>query len=170
MHYKWIGAILIITGCLTTGLSIAAQDKKESALHRQLYNSLGFMRSQLAYQLIPLPQLCRQTSVYSRGILRKFFASLSTELEKQIYAQAEDCMAQALRTVPELPGSIKSILHALGRSLGQMDLAGQLKGLDRAMEDCRRKGDQMEQNQQQRLRSFRTLSLCAGAALANLLL
>ena len=170
MYYKWIGAILIISGCLTTGFSIAAQDKKESALHRQLHSSLGFMRSQLAYQLIPLPQLCRQTSVYSRGILRKFFAALATELEKQFYAQAEDCMAVALRTVTELPSSVKSILRELGRSLGQMDLAGQLQGLDRAMEDCRRKGEQMEQNQQQRLRCFRTLSLCAGAALAILLL
>lgn len=170
MTYKWIGAILIIAGCGGTGYAMAAQARQEEHLLRQLIASLTYMHGKLAYQLLPLPQLCRQTAAVSRGILRKLFTCLASQLENQLYAQAADCVDSALSAVPELPKSMQQIIRELGHSLGQLDLSGQLRGLEEATAHCRRKCAQLEQNRDQRIRSYQTLSLCAGAALAILLL
>ena len=170
MTYKWIGAILIVTGCGGAGFSIASQSKREALLLRQLLSALEYMGSQLAYQLLPLPQVCRQTASGSRGLIRKFFSALADALEKQRFARAEDCVRAALAAVPDLPRSLRAVLFDLGRSLGQLDLSGQLQGLESAADSCRRTCAHLEQNQDQRLRSYQTLSFCTGAALVILLL
>ena len=170
MTYKWIGACMILAGCGGTGFSMAARDKREELLLRQLASSLGYMASRLEYRLIPLPQLCRETGTYSWGSIRALFFSIAEKLECYRYPQASDCMNDALSAHPELPGSLRAVFRELGRSLGQLDLPGQLQGLENAQALCVRKLKRLEHNRDQRLRSYQTLSLCAGAALAILLI
>ena len=66
--------------------------------------------------------------------------------------------------------SCRSLLSQLGKSLGQLDLAGQLRGLAAAQEACRKELERVEAEKAGRLRCYRALGLCAGAALAILLL
>lgn len=170
MSYKWFGAILIIVGSAGAGFSMAANDRKEESLLRQMLCAIGYMKSELQYRLTPLPQLCRLTAKQTSGTLRRLFENLALELEQQIMPEASDCMRAAIALVPDLPGSLRSICRELGASLGQLDLNGQLQGLDNARELCLRKGKHMEHNREQRLRSYQTLGICAGAALAILLI
>jgi len=170
MSYKWFGAVLIIAGCAGTGFSMAANDRKEEAMLHQMLSAIGYMKSELQYRLTPLPLLCRMTAKQASGPVRKLFDSLASELEQQILPEAPDCMRAALALVPDLPGSLRSVCRELGTSLGQLDLNGQLQGLDNARELCLRKRKHMEHNREQRLRSYQTLGLCAGAALAILLI
>ena len=58
----------------------------------------------------------------------------------------------------------------LGRSLDRFDLAGQLKGIAATRSACRREVGALLENRDLRLRSYKTLGLCAGAALAVLLI
>lgn len=169
MNYKWIGALFIVVSCGGTGYSMAASHKREEALLNQMLCAITFMRSQLEFRLTPLPQLCRQTGKQSAGDLRRIFLCLAQELERQLLPEASDCMDAALRAHPELPASLRLLCRELGKSLGQLDLTGQLRGLDRVSELCRKKISQLEHNRDHRLRSYQTLSLCAGAALAILL-
>ena len=49
-------------------------------------------------------------------------------------------------------------------------MAGQLKGIAATRSACRREVDALLENRDLRLRSYKTLGLCAGAALAVLLI
>ena len=56
----------------------------------------------------------------------------------------------------------------LGKSIGRFDMDGQIKGLEAVRQDCRRRLDELSKDRDTRLRSYQTLGLCAGAALAIL--
>ena len=170
MTYKWIGAILIIASCGGTGFSIAAASKKEEFQLHQMICAMQYMKSELRFRLTPLPQLCRQTGKQCAGTVRRLFEALAGELENQLLPEASDCMRAALNSIPDFPGSLRSVCLRLGASLGQLDLDGQLQGLDQAFLTCRHIQKQLESNKEQRLRSYQTLGLCAGAALAILLM
>ena len=58
----------------------------------------------------------------------------------------------------------------LGASLGRFDLQGQLQGIESVRAQCRKDLAELEDNRDQRLRSYQTLGLCAGCALAILFL
>lgn len=69
-----------------------------------------------------------------------------------------------------LTSDTKRLLLVLGRTLGRFDLEGQLKGIDGISREAAAELDRLTKNQDARLRSYQTLGLCAGAALAILLL
>jgi len=64
----------------------------------------------------------------------------------------------------------KRWFRLLGTSLGRYDLPGQVKGLQNVREECTLELEKMKNNQEERLRSYQTLGLCAGTALVILLL
>ena len=80
------------------------------------------------------------------------------------------CVALVLARDRELPEVCRGILSQLGKTLGQLDLSGQLRGLAAAQETCRKELERVEASKAGRLRCYRALGICAGAALAILLL
>lgn len=168
MGYKWIGAALIILSCGGFGFSLAVSHKKEENTLRQLISALDFMECELQYRLTPLPDLCRQAGTQLSGMMHDVFLSLADELECQISPDVSSCMRSALSGREELPKHTRSCLMQLGNSLGRFDLAGQIKGLDAVRAECRRTLEDLSANREVRLRSYQTLGLCAGAALAIL--
>ena len=64
----------------------------------------------------------------------------------------------------------KQFLRDLGRSLGRFDLDGQLREIEFLKENVSSAFSKLTTEQDARLRSYQTLGLCAGAALAILLL
>ena len=65
---------------------------------------------------------------------------------------------------------LRRMLLLLGHSLGRFDLSGQLKGLASVRERCGQELQALRSDRDSRLRSFRVLGLCAGAALVILLI
>ena len=102
--------------------------------------------------------------------IEEFRTTVSTAKENQILPDVKSCMNSALKKVPELPLSAAEILKELSKTLGRFDLNGQLKGIDSVRAMCCRELERLSQNREQRLRSYQTLGLCAGAALAILFL
>ena len=170
MTLKMIGAILIIVGCGGVGFSMAAAHRREEKALRQLISALDYMGCELQYHLTPLPQLCRNAAAESGGAVSRVFLCLATELESQIAPDASACMSAVLSKNQKLPQRAKKNLMALGSSLGRFDLHGQLSGLDAARQQCRRELDELTTDRDVRLRSYQTLGLCAGSALAILFL
>lgn len=168
MNYKWIGGILIIVSCGGFGFSLAAGQIREERALRQLLGALEYMECELQFRLTPLPELCRQTGREVPGRVGKIFTILASELESQISADVESCMNAALAAVPDLPGQTRQAFRLLGRTLGRFDLEGQLKGLESVGAGCRSTLEKLTENREPRLRSYQTLGLCAGAALAIL--
>ena len=170
MNYKWIGAVLIIAGCGGFGFSLAAGYKRQESTLRQLIRVLNAMEWELSYRLTPLPELCRQAGKEARGTLREVFLNLARELDWQTAPDAASCMTAALQRSHDLPRRTRELLVQLGQTLGRFDLPQQLKGLAEVREACRSELEALSQNRETRLRSYETLGLCAGAALAILFL
>lgn len=169
MSMKWIGAILIIAGCAAVGFSMAMAHRKEEAALRQLIGALDYMGCELQYHLTPLPLLCKSAAGQCSGPVSQTLQCLSKELEAQIAPDAVSCMEAAISKTPTLPKQAENSMRALGNSLGKFDLHGQLAGIDGIRLQCRKELDALTKDRDVRLRSYQTLGLCAGSALAILL-
>lgn len=170
MYVKLLGAVMVVASCGGFGFKMAAAHLREERVLRHLTAILDYMECELQYRLTPLPQLCRQAAAQASGSISKFFLTLTQELEDQISADVEGCVRSALAGHQDLPPMTRNALEQLGRSLGRFDVQGQLKGLESVRQECRRNLEALNQNKQARLRGYQTLGLCAGAALAILLL
>lgn len=168
MTGKIIGAILILIGCGYFGFSITAGVKREEYTLRQLLCALDYIQCELQYRMTPLPDLCHQAGTEYRNRIGRFFYHLALELEDQIYSDVSDCVHKAITCVPELPKRAVYALELLGMSLGRFDAQGQIRGLELVRAYCRSELETITVNRDARLRSYQTLGICAGAALAIL--
>lgn len=167
MNLKWIGAALIICGCGLIGFSISAAYRREERELRQLLGALDFMACELQYRRSPLPELCRQIGTERSGAVGKLFAFLADRLDAQTVPDVQSCL-HAASAAGQFPPRVQEALEILGTSLGRFDLEGQLQGLESVRLYCRTQLEDMAAGRDIRLRSYQTLGLCAGAALAIL--
>ena len=170
MDYKWIGAILIVLGCGGFGFSMAASHRVQESSLRNLIRILDYMACELQFRMTPLPELCRMAGKENRNAVGQVFGLLSTELGNAISSDVSSCMEAVLKKRPELPPLTRDNLILLGQSLGRFDITGQLKGLESVRDTCRNALNNLSQNRDVRLRNYQTLGLCAGAALAIILI
>lgn len=170
MGYKWIGAILIVASCSGCGFAIAAGKRREERLLFQLMEVLQFMEADLRFRLTPLPELCRMAAGEEKGILHTVFLNLYRELSCQKLPDAGSCMYAALRRSGEIPARVRRLLVQLGHTLGRFDLPGQLQGIQAVRKRCEESLASIQKNRDDRLRSYQTLGICAGAALAIILI
>lgn len=168
MILKIIGSILIIFGCGVCGYIISQNERYEAKLLRQLIAVLDYMQRELQFRLTALPALCRQAALVSKGPIGDVFKYLSEELEKQDSSTVPQCMERALgRVSKSIPLPIEH-LKQLGDDLGRFDLTGQLQGLQYLRAECHSKLKKQLNGQDNRLRNYQTLCLCAGAAIVIL--
>lgn len=170
MNIRIIGAILVFCGCGAFGMQLVCQQVREEKGLQALLRLLEFMENELTYRLTPLPLLCRQAAQMGNTAVHKAFEELYFELDAQVCPDVNLCMSAALKKVDKVPDFARKGLLLLGSSLGRYDLEGQIKGIGAVKVECKNKLEQLAQNKDIRLRSYQTLSLCAGAALAILLI
>lgn len=170
MVSKWIGAALIIASCSGWGFQIAAGKRKEEYLLLQLAGILKFMEAELQYRLTSLPELCRMAAGEANGILRGVFLNLYRELTCRKQPDAGSCMYAAIARSKDMPSRIRRLLVLLGQTLGRYDLSGQLQGIQSVQKRCEETLANIRKNRDERLRSYQTLGICAGMALAIILI
>lgn len=169
MTIRILGAIFIILGCGSVGTILTLRHRTEERTLRQLITLLDTMECELQYHLASLPELCRHAADNCSGVLKVIFHDLATELDKQVSPNASVCMKVVLSRTQDVPKLTYVALEFLGKSLGIFDMNGQVKELIAVRNECRRILDVHTINQHTRLRCYQTLSLCAGAAIAILL-
>lgn len=165
--YRWAGAALIVAGCGGWGIAVAAALLREETMVRELQHFLKLIRWELQYRMTPLPELIQNCSGQTHGNLRKILVRFDDNLRNLSLPDAGSCMSLAL--TEEIPPAVRSLLVFLGDSLGRYDLSGQLEGLQAAETACRSREEELRQEQDTKLHSFRILGFCAGIALAVLL-
>lgn len=170
MNLKLVGAVLVIACCAWFGFSLAANHKKEESALLQLIAALDYMECELQYRLTPLPDLCKQAAEQRSGIIRDILLQLSLELNSQLLPDVSSCMHTVLANTSGTPQITQKVFEELGHSLGKFDLQGQLQGLEAARQQCRQALQVLTNNRDARLRSYQTLGICAGAALAIILI
>ncbi len=167
MTVKIIGALLVILSCGSIGFAKVAACRKEEKCLQELILTLEYMESELQYRLPCLPELCALAAQHTAGAIGKIMSALSQELDRQQSSDAEGCMQTVLNGFP-MPASVHQNLSLLGKSLGRFHLSGQLTGMNTVKALCRRELDRLRVMQEQRLRSYQTLGICAGVALVIL--
>ena len=168
MTVKLFGAVLIIVACGGFGAMIAHNHRREVKTLEQFISALNYMYCELQYRLTPLPALCRQVSSVCTGDVKKVFLALSDELNNQIFPDVDNCMRAVLEKRKDIPKLTKKGLESLGKTLGRFDAEGQQRAIDTVRYTCSQDLDIYSKNQEQRLRSYKTLGLCAGAAMVIL--
>ncbi len=159
---------MVFAGCGYFGFRTAGFYMAEERMLRKLIAVLDFMSCELQYKLTPLPDLCRQASWETTGILRKLLYTFADELDSQISPNVRSCMDAAICRCSALPELTKKCLCQLGSSMGRFDLSGQIQALESVRITCRNHLSKLEAGKEMRLRSYQTLGLCAGAALVIL--
>lgn len=170
MTLKLIGALMIIAGCSGVGYYVVYSHKREEDALRQLIAALDYMECELQYRLTPLPELCRSAAADNKGAVCTLMLNLAKELDRQISPDAAVCMQVAIEKTPKLPDKTKKLLSRLGGSLGRFDMSGQLRGLENTRILCRKELDNLQKDRETRFKSYKTLAICAGIALAILFL
>lgn len=164
-----IGACCLVTGCGGFGFAMAAASRREEQQLRVLLRSLELMSCELSYRQTPLPTLCRSAANGEKGLVPTFFLELARELEKGEAPDVQVCVHSVL-TRMELPRELRRLLRELGATLGRFDLPGQLRGLEGSIRFADEALRRLQEGAADRRRSYQTLGLCAGAAMAILFL
>ena len=164
---RLMGAGCIVAGGGAFGFAMAAASRREEGQLRQLLGALEYLSCELSYRLTPLPNLCRGAAEGRGGAVYEFFLMLARELERQEEADVQGCVRSILDRM-ELPASLRRILIELGQTLGRFDLPGQLKGLELGIRETEQALRTIRDGAPERRRSWQTLGLCVGAALAIL--
>jgi stage III sporulation protein AB len=170
MDMKWIGALLVLSGCSGIGLYMAGQYRKELNSLKKLISALDYMSSELQYRLTPLPDLCILVSKECSGKLKLFFSGLAEELDSQIKPDMMTCVRSVIHRVGSLTQVTKNMLLKLGTTLGRFDLHGQIQAIESVRTASRNALNKMESEKSVRIRSYQTLGVCAGAALVIILI
>lgn len=167
---KLFGSLLIIFGCFSVGLYAALNHKRQLFALKKLLFLLDYMCCELRYKLAPLPEIFRNTANQANGYYRTFFLDLANELDMQIIPDAQSCLTVVLQKHETIPACVKECLTELGRTLGAFDLNGQLEGYAHTRAVCKEKLTALEEGKEGRMRTYQTLGLCGGVALAVLLI
>ena len=148
---------------------VASRYRFKISVFQQLICASNYMICELQYRPTPLPRLCQMASEQSQGCVKKIFHELALELESQILPDARRCMVAVLNRYADLPIECQQILCELGSNMGKFNLQGQVSALESAKAIATEQLEALKKNKDIRLRSYQTLGLCAGAAIAILL-
>lgn len=170
MIHHWIGAGMIIIACCGCAALMAAAYRREEQNLRQLQQILEWMECELTCRVPCLSQLFREGAGQSDGVLNVIFEETARELDKRVAPDALCCIMAAINLHPQLTPKVKDLLITLGKSLGDFDLSGQLRQFAAVQTECSRILQDHTKNRDNHIRSIQTLGLCAGFALAILLL
>ena len=165
---RTLGAILIILSCGGFGISLAAAHKAQERAVGELMSALEFMECELQYRCPALPELCAKTAMQCKGTIRSLFKAISINLESQQSYDAESCMSAVLNMFTDLPDIVMKVCVSLAGVLGKFSLDGQMKGFRSVKTECIQTLEELQSHKDARIRSYQTVGVCAGAAVAIL--
>lgn len=168
MMIRIMGAVMLVGGCGGFGFLMGLYYRKEIRILRILLKSIQEMEWELKYRLTPLPKLFAVAATVSDKKLQELYCNMESALDSGMYSEVSGCMNGFLHKM-DFSFRCNKCLKELGKTLGRYDLDGQLQGLQAVKAQCRSYIEELESHRSERLRSYQTLGLCAGAALVILL-
>jgi stage III sporulation protein AB len=164
-----LGALFLLLGCGGFGIAVSAAHRREVKMLKKLKGAVMEMEWELKYRMTELPELCMIAGNAAGGVLKDIFLELSNKLKRceivDISASVNGILSQH-----DLPGRVRRNMRQLGTAIGRFDLEGQLQGLAMIRHRCIADIQKLEENSSDRLRCYRMMAWCGGAALAILLI
>lgn len=165
---KLIGIVFIVLSAGTVGCSMAMSMKKKCLLLRQLLDALQILKNELSVCATPLPQAFGLMAVSSTGELEAVFSAVAKDMDRNRWITPYDAFQALWKDKPQEPW--QQVLLSLARKLGKYDLDAQLQGIETAKCATAQILSQMERERSMKSRTYETLAICAGLAVAILLI
>lgn len=162
-----MGILLVILGAAGTGGSMAWGVYRSNTLLRQLLAAMELLHSELSFRRTPLPEAMEALSKAGQGSTADFFRAMARDLHLRQERSVDAIMRKNLMRSSFTPPA-RRILQQLGSGLGQYDLEGQLRSVALAEKRLQERLDESRSQQSGRIRSYCTLGICAGLAIAIL--
>ncbi len=164
---KYLGAALILAGCLAAGLMYAGEKRRRLSTLTSLCAALELMAGELETKLSPLPEICSFLAGRTEGETGDFFAELTASLTRLGGAEFAQLWREAAKKcLVSLAAVELDELGRLGAILGRYTLDEQLS----ALRAC---GAYMTEAAQRAEKSYpeqRRLGLCLSATAGILLI
>lgn len=169
---KVAGVIFIVASATSMGVRVAWSLRRRCTLLQQLMAALQLMKNEISFCGTPLPQTFALMAAACDGPLERLFSRIARDMDKRRWLTPMAAMEQALKDVPELPQGdrISLILLELSGKLGKYDLDSQRQGIDLALVQLEEERQKAEREKSVKGRTYETLGVCAGLAMAILLL
>lgn len=170
MQIRLFGIAIIFSVCVYLGIQYANTYRRDASLLRQLCLHIETMICMLRQEQSTLPEVFTRLEQEASSPLNQVFWNIGQAFAQQLYPDAGGCMASAISKVRNLPSNTREALTEFGHTLGRFDLDGQIRGAETVLQRAKDKLAGLERNADQRIRTYRAFGLCAGAALAILLI
>lgn len=168
---RWIGFVLVVSGAAAAGISMAAAVRRSGEFYRQAQMALLHMKAEIEFKLTPLAEICGQLAVSCRQPLAGIFGAVETSLH---LAPGRPCGVQMRRALQQkglsMPEELKKTLTELFDTLGKQDVYAQLRAIDMAERRLQSALDELQREKKDRCRSYRVIGVCAGLAVAVILI
>lgn len=166
MNIRIFGAIMIIVGCSAYGFILVSAYRRELKALSQFLEFLDRMECELLYKGSSLPVLLECLSINRKGMIYDFLKTLTAELNAQIQPHVNACVSAALQKHQTIPPQTKQMLIKFGQTLGQYAQEGQILEIRALKQELRQQIAKLEAEKDTKTKTYQTLSICAGAAIA----
>lgn len=154
------------------GLGLARTVRRQQAQTLAFIDAVLRIRHELQYRLTPLPDVFLALQESREAAVAAFFSGLAGSLSVADTCTVGYACRQALRRTEGLciPAGVRTALMSLFDTLGKYDLDGNLQALDLALGRLREEARQLQGSATARCKTYVTLGVCTGLAVAVILI
>ena len=170
--FKFAALVVVGDGNGTVGFGFARAVTLQCAQLEGLLWALDTMQSEMSARLTPLAQLFSGLSACRQKDVAAFFAEAGRALSAQPYCTVPVCFKRGFQQAKGFRPGDESVqaLYGLSLNLGRFDLESQLAAIERTKESVTAALLALQGQKRARCRSYETIGICAGLALAVMLL
>ena len=166
---RWLGFLLIVCGTSAIGIQMAGGVHRAVRFFQDMQTALDRMSREISYHLTPLAQL---TQTVAQDLTEPVNALISAFGSRLLSAPEEPMQMHMLEAMKScgaaVPQEARRILMTLSGSLGRQDVSAQVSALETASREIEAVRKDYENRQKTQCRSYETLGVCAGLAVAIL--
>lgn len=167
---KLAGVLIIVISAGSVGFRIAASLRRRCSLLRQLLRALQVLKNEISFCQTPLPQAFALMAVSVQDAPERVFSSVARQMDQRRWLTPQTAMEQALAAELELnrDEAVCGLLKKLAAGLGKYDRDSQLQTLESVGRELSELLQAAQQESSVRSRTYETLGICAGLAVAIL--
>ena len=169
---KLLGKAMIVLGSGSAGFGFARAVRAQLRQLNALLAALEAMKGEIEYRLTPLPELFAALGEGTEPVTAAFFRGCAAMMEADRALPPQLVLGRAMEQTTSLQWSARTreTVRNLAFSLGKFDLGGQVRAIELAQERLRAELAEVQAGSRARCRSYETIGICAGLALAVILL
>lgn len=165
---KLMGVIFVVTSAGAMGVGISRSLHRRCVLLRQLLQALQLMRNEIAFCGTPLPKVFALMAVACEGPLEQIFSETAKRMDRQHWLTPQQAIKDALSE--EKDAFYAPVLLELTFQLGKYDLTAQISAVETARSRTEEMLLKLEQEKSKKSGTYEMLGVCAGIAVAILLI